>query len=364
LHAEALRTIGWCALEEGEDTRAMQTFESAATLDPAHAFEDHWAIGRSFERHGFFDEAAKSYAEARETAVARATALDAGAAPLTVAGSAAAAPYTALGNRTEKVRLRAEQLREAVSFAEAGLEERGKRLDDVRAGLDREDNGITALLKDLDGMDADLYKYLDEIPARALFPKKERNRVEELIARQERLATESRRVEQSMMELTHTRAWERSSEKDQGRALALWDRLRDAEAKLGRSQMSFLEGLKRRVSIREKELIADVGLRREDAKSLRTPLAKARTTLAEKKVDLQERTKKLAELRRRAEEAGKRVAALRTELEQASVAAVRQERAEEIRKIRLRADAFSLDEAQALDRQRQSRAGESTGGSK
>lgn len=348
-YAEALRTIGWCAAELNDVVRALASFELAASVDPDNAHEDAWATGRIFERLGYFEEAADSYAEARLLAGESADRLETSSGgAITLTPQVRASGWGALGTLFKGLAEGNGQLQEELEMARAALELRAGRLDGVEKGLDEAGSTTEALTAELIRMDKELYHYLDIIPARALFPKKQRARVDRVMNRQEWVQNDLRRTEEALMELAGTRAWDRADDELKKQVADVWERLRASGSQLANAQLHFLEGLKFRVSVREKELMRLVEARKQENQALVDPLKDAREILVLEREKLAGIEAKFQELAERAAAAQAEMARLRGGSDVGLVEAARNQLLEQARATRLRADAYALDEVQAL----------------
>ena len=124
--------------------------------------------------------------------------------------------------------------------------------------------------------------------------------------------------------------------------------LRSAIDRAVSAQLAFLEGMKIRVSIREKELMRLVDARKQENASLVDPLNDNRNILAHERNKLAMMEARLDELAQRADVLTDDLKELRAGADMVLVDEYRKSLRERAGEIRLRADEFSLDEAQAL----------------
>ncbi len=348
-YADALRTIGWCAIEMNDSVRALASFDTAMGADPDHAHEDIWASGRVLERLGFFEEAAATYADARSEAKTQADRLEKRSkSQLDIPSSMMAIGWGRVLTRLDSVLAYAAEVRNLVDFARDCANLRVGRLDKAGSDLERLGNEVDKLADELVKMDGDLYRYLDIIPARALFPKKDRPRIDRLLNNQDRLLSEIAKLESALMALEQTRAWDRAADERRQSAESLWNRLHEASYSVANAQLKFLEGLKRRVSVRERELVRLVDARKQENSSLREPIADAKVVLGveyEKNGDMLARIDALSG---RLDGAFERINAMKTGVSSAMEGHIKKRLLAEAEEIRLTADSYALDEAQAL----------------
>jgi tetratricopeptide (TPR) repeat protein len=346
LYAEALRGIGWCALELGNPAQALAAFGSAASLDPVGGHEDLWAQGRVYQRQGYPDEAARVYAEARSAALAGAEQLESGR--HAVASGAEVRRWETVLGQAAAVRSRSTALAEEIELVAGALEGRGLRLEAAGRDVERADEQARAFVAELDSLAATLASYLDRIPASKLFRRAERGRLQDLQTRQERLTLEIARLEAAFTAFGASRLWPISTAGVQARTESLWLRLEGAKERLAGAQLRFLQALKQRVSIREAELVALIEELRSGALALDTPIGRARARLDRAREQLAEVRTRFASVTQRRERALERIAEIEREVTQHAEAAARAAAVATARTLRLRADAYALDETQAL----------------
>ncbi|MBI5017628.1 MAG: hypothetical protein HZB55_19330 [Deltaproteobacteria bacterium] len=341
-YADALRGSAWCSLERGESPRALASFEGAAELDPSKRHEDLWAQGRAYQRLGFYDEAARFYGQAREAASRAAGEVlpeDAGAAP-----ERWARLVQGVGSARERVERVASGVRGLTAAADvragrlAALEERLRAL--------RERGG--ALAAEVMDLGANLESYLDAIGAPALFPRAERPRLDAAMARQERVLRELATLEAVFERLGASSTWQRAAADQQKRGQVLWARLNRAQANLSGSQLVFLQALKGRVQTREEELRRAIAGRQADVAALDGALAAGRDRLAREREGLRGRGTAFQGLEARRAALARSIEALSVEVQGAQEAEARRAWAQRGETLRLRADAYALDETEAL----------------
>lgn len=341
-YPEALRAAGWCAAEVGDSARALGAFAQAAELAPEGRHEDLWAQGRVFQRLGFFDEAARFYAEAQREA----------------SRAAERAPAAGGDDTATLWRLpleRAAGLRNRLGLLEAEQREVGASLDRRRAAVEDAKVKLTALidaprgyLAELGDLEKNLVKYLDAASASALFPLSERPRLDSVLARQDRVLRELTTLEEVVIRLTESGAWTKADDRAVRSAQGLWRRLGDAKASLSRSQLAFLEGLKGRVSAREEELSRAIEGRRAEVASVQPGGTQALRALDGERLRLASVGSRVEELVRRHREVAQRLDALEAELKQARAQALASAAGEAAARLRRKADGYALDEAEAL----------------
>ncbi|TAL18330.1 hypothetical protein EPN96_02165 [bacterium] len=349
-YADALRTIGWCSLEMGDKVRALASFETAMAIDPQNAHEDQWAIGRTLERNEFYEDAAEYYANARATAEEWAVTWE-GASFGEVVPTPA---QISLGwkflqeEELAAVRRAVETLSNEFALSEESAVLKGARLDNVEKSLDEQKNLMDAIEAELVKMDKDLYEYLDVIQVGSLFPKEDRPRIEGLMLRQDRLVAALEWTERAIYALSSTLGWDNAPAALKARVEKMWQKLEEAGASLSDGQLEFLEGLKARVSVREKELMRILDSRKNESVSLREPQKKARELLALKREELGKTSHRIAEVKVRYEAAKAKLDELVKEMDLSMSAVARQELVEKKQKAKTRADQYALDEAQSL----------------
>ncbi|GAB4271865.1 MAG: hypothetical protein Kow0092_26750 [Deferrisomatales bacterium] len=341
LFAEALRGRGWCDLELGRTAEALAAFETAAQLRPAERHRDLWAQGRVYERAGFYDEAAKLYAAAREAARAETQGGQPGAGEDLVAAPERFGRLGDLGRRAAAVDREADGFRELLAARRGFLDRAALRLEALGSRVDRVLEGLAALHGDLE-------RHLDEMPAAALFPPAERGRIRRLAATQRRLTAEIASLEAVFAALERTTRWARAPEALAGRAQSLWRRLGAAGAALSGAQLRFLEGIKTRATQREAELV-------QATEALRGRAGELRASLDAAAQQLEAAEQRWADLAAAVEDELRGLEALHTEYEalerQArarTAAATEEARGLRIRRLLLAADRYGLDETQAL----------------
>jgi hypothetical protein len=341
-YADALRGSGWCALEKGDSARALAAFEGAAELDPARRHEDLWAQGRSYQRLGFYDEAARFYGEARKAAAGAAGAAfqDETAVP--------SARWGLLSKGLAVARARTAGLAESLDAVAAAVDGKTARIaasDKRLADLGRRGGAVAAEVGDMSGH---LEGYLDAIGAPALFPKAERPRLEAAVARQERVLRDMVTLEAVLERLGSSTTWERAPAGQRRRADVLWRRLETAKAGLSGAQLTFLQGLKGRVSTREEELRRAIEARQADVAGLDGALAGARDRIAREGVQLVGVRRRLQDLAARREALLQKVQLLEGEARRGREEEARRAWEERGRGLLLKADAYTLDETEAL----------------
>ncbi|MDF1551873.1 MAG: hypothetical protein P1P84_02370 [Deferrisomatales bacterium] len=347
LYPEALRGIGWCTLESGDSSRALASFAAAGGMDPAGRAEDLWAQGRVYQRLGYYDEAARFYREAAESAVEIAaqvaTESGFGAAPVPAAarwerrGSMAGTLEAGLGN-----------LAAPLATLAGAAAARDRRLEVAAQVIEARRLRVSELQDELATLTAQLQEFLDQISAAALFPPGERGRVRSLGALQQSLDDDVTRIENALGAIGNTVFWTEASTEQRARGQALWARLGRAKETLGDLQLGFLLALKQRVSQRETELARQIERMQQDSRALAGPLAaadQARLAAVSRSAALGGR---LAALRQRFGALREPLGELRAAAGEQVARAESQARAEQVEQLRLRADAYALDEAQAL----------------
>ncbi len=349
-YAEALRSTGWCSLEMGDKVRALASFETAMAADPENAHEDQWAMGRVFERNEYFEEAADSYATARLTAEEwsitweGALAGEIAPSPLSMSGGWS----SLLDSQASVLQKRADSLGEDFTLVAEAVKLRKSRLDAVEKGLNEAEKRLDAMDAELVKMDGELYQYLDLIQVGSLFPKEERPRIEGLMARQEKLMKVMGWTERALKTISENAMWDSSPDPLRKKVEAMWKKLGEVGSALTQSQLIFLEGLKARVSVREKELMRILESRKKEILYLRTPLKDARRILADERKKLSEMEVKVAALSERSKKAGEGLAASQAEARATLVARTRRTLSEKMKAVKLRGDQIAMDEAQAL----------------
>ena len=348
-YAEALRTLGWCAAEGGDSARALAAFETASGVDPENTHEDQWAAGKVMERLGYFDEAADAYGKARRSALEWADAWELESATLEDRDPVLwATGWGALHDLTATLERRTDALTAEVNLTRGAAAVRARRLDAADGRLGATGRHIENLAQELGRMDKDLYHYLDVIPARALFPKRDRPRIDALMDRRERLLGQIVEIEKALQEVARTRSWTLAGPAMVKRADGLWERAHQAGAHLSGAQLSFLEGVKYRVSVREKELVRLVDARKQENTSLRDPQHDNTVILAEERARLAKLNQSIAVLAERAAKAAEAVVKVRADLQEGLKDAGKERLRSLARQLRLKADAYAVDEAQAL----------------
>jgi hypothetical protein len=347
-YPDALRGIGWCALETGDSSLALASFATASEVDRAVWPEDLWAQGRVYQRLGYHGEAARLYRAAGEAAVGLAGEMESGVGDGVEVPLPEAARWQRRGERSAAATARREALEANFSWLNQALMARDRRLAAVAGVIEDREKRIAELKSELMRLSVKLRDFLDQIPAAALFPVGERARVGALIALQKRLDDDVTRIEGALGAISRTVFWSQATEGQQARGTALWTRLADAKVRLGELQLGFLLALKERVSQRELELAQQIERLEVALVALAGPVDAAhreRLAAVQRGEKLRAR---VAGLRDRSRELDGPLAALgavASDQVRAAEAAARGERA---RTLRLQADAYALDEAQSL----------------
>ncbi|PLX42712.1 MAG: hypothetical protein C0608_01215 [Deltaproteobacteria bacterium] len=349
-YAESLRTIGWCSAEIGDMVRAIASFETAMTKDPENAHEDQWALGKVLERNEFYEEAASSYSEARLTALDWADSWEEQSMALTAPlPEVDIAWMRALAENIESgVSENASRLNERAALAQKAASLREERLVKISKRIGVLKDWIEALAVELDDMDAGLYKYLDIVQVGALFPKEDRPRIESLIENQDKLLAVIKWTQDAINTLVAMTSWEETPDFVKERAALLWGKIQDANRELAVAQLGYLEGIKKRVTVREKELNRMLAIRRVEHENLKLPYDEAVVTNADEKEKLKALNGKLALLVDRAKKVQGEIDDIKDEVREGMLKASREHLLKRAEALRLRADRFALDEAQAL----------------
>lgn len=341
-YPEALRGAGWCALEKGDSPRALAAFESASEIDPERRHEDLWAQGRVYQRLGYPDEAARLYADARKAAE------EAASRPFRQERAAPGSGWGRLFQELGRARERAEAFTPELRAAATSVEDKGGRIASTGEKLDLLGQRTAAARAEVADMGANLEGYLDTIGAPALFPKAERARLDAALARQERLGRELASLETVFERLGNSAAWARAGAAPQKDAESLWRRLTAARTNLSRSEIAFLQGLKGRVSTREEELRRAIEAGRSGVAGLGEALAEARGRIAREGEGLGDVRRRVESLEARRAELLAKIEALEDEVRTGREAEERRGWEERRRRLRLKADAYALDETEAL----------------
>lgn len=347
-YAEAMRTAGWCAVEMNDTVRALASFDTASVADPQNAHEDAWASGRLFERLGFYDEAAASYAKAGLLATKRAESFDSPGEPFRFDLKAASTPVGRLMTLLDTLGQNRDALYESVREALSAARLKAERLDRAGKSLESMAARIDSNASELDNLDRELYLYLDSMPPDALYPKSDRQRIGAVLDGKERLTLELAKTRTGIRSLEKSRSWTNTNETNRRRVAQLWERLNRAAHDLNQADLAFLEALKKRVSMREREIAELLAKRREENESLKTPLKAALEILKRERDALETALSGTKILQERAEALEKRIAELKAEILETLAADEKLEREALAGEARLRADGFALDEAQAL----------------
>lgn len=350
-YAEALRTVGWCSLEVKDTVRALASFETAMGIDPENSHEDVWATGRVFERLGFYDEAAAAYAQAGVSAKERAQKYaDLSRQPRELTRAEIASGWGRQWEKLSTVEAALSRLRQSLALAKQAASDRSARLDSVDRTLKTLIERIEGTTEELDVMTKDLYRYLDAMPPSALFPKKDRARVAALMDGRERAASELRRTRATIMQLERTRAWNNTSDDRRKAVKNLWDRLNSSSLLLARAEMEFLEGIKKRVSVRERELAGLLAEKKTANEELRSPWDANVKLLEKERRELADVVTRLDLVEGKVNEIGRKLAEVRSNLEAAVAGAISADYTRKAEAVRRKADQYALDEAQALHR--------------
>ncbi len=344
-HPDALRGEAWCSVELGDSARALAAFEAASSLDPAGRHEDLWGQGRTYQRAGFPDEAARLYGEARAEAVARAAALEGEPEP---PEGWAEPVWGRLRRRAAAVRERllgVEGVREGVAAACSLREARYRGVED---GVEARRGRAVALTRGLEEMSGRIQDYLDRVSAVQLFPREVRPRLQSALDRQERLGADIVRFQAALAALEGSALWAEAAAASRSKGEDLWARLESFRARLAETQLAFLAALKERVSVREEELNRQISSLLEAVGALDEPLGAAGRELDAARARLREVRDRLAELAVRAQTASDRLEEVERGLVLAQGASARREAVQAASRLRLRADEYALDETQAL----------------
>lgn len=347
-YAEAMRTAGWCSVEMNDTVRALASFETASEADPSNAHEDAWASGRLFERLGFYDEASSSYAKAGRLALNRAQSIEASEVPFEFGEKAARTPLGRLWLTLDTLRSARERLEAAISDALKAAALKSERLDRAGKSLENIMARIDSNADELDAMDRELYSYLDSMPPDSLYPRKDRPKIYALLDGKERLGLEIAKTRTGIRSLEKSRSWTNSSEPNRRRVEALWERLDHAARDLNDADLAFLEALKKRVSMREREIADLLAKVRQENQSLNTPRKAATELLARERGALEELFSRTKALKERADALETRISALKSDVLDSLGDNLRRSRAAAAGEARLKADRYALDEAQAM----------------
>ena len=347
LYPEALRGVGWCTLENGDSSRSLASFVAAGGMDPAGRSEDLWAQGRVYQRLGYYREAARLYREAAESAVEtaalaeQAPGFDAGPVPGAARWERRGVAAGALAPGRDDLVARLSALAEASAARDRRLEGAARMIEVRRQRISELQDGLAALT-------TQLQEFLDQISAAALFPPGERGRVRSLGALQQRLNGDVTRIENALGAISNTVFWTQASPERKARGQALWGRLGRAKELLGDLQLDFLLALKERVSQRETELARQIEELQRGSRELAGPLAAADQARLAAVSRSEELGGRLAALERRVVALREPLVALRETARARVARAEARARAERAEQLLLRADAYALDEAQAL----------------
>lgn len=348
-YAEALRTIGWCSVLMNDTVRGLAAFQTAMGADPDNAHEDVWATGRMLERIGFFEEAAAAYAQAGSLAREHSAALKNRNLDWSRLLSRIAPPEDArIESKIAGLEVALTGVEEEAQLSRGAAGAKSARLDAFDANLQTVLASLTGIDQELEVMTGDLSRYIDAMPSYALFPKKDRARILLTLDSKERLKAEVAEVRVAVNALSETRAYERAGPERKAEVEKLWKRLDKAEGSLEESELALLEAMKKRVSVREKELAGLLGDKKAENNELRGPITASQKMLQEERKKLNELSTRLLALEKRLAGARARVGGLRTDY--AKVRA--QYDVVTLARLSLeagkRADQFNLDEAQAL----------------
>ncbi len=344
-HPDALRGEAWCSVELGDSARALAAFEAASPLDPSGRHEDLWGQGRTYQRAGFPDEAARLYGEARTEAMTRAQALEGEPEP---PDGWAEPEWGRLRRRAAAVRERllgVEDLRESVAGACSLREARYRGVEEEVAARRRRAAALDEGLRDMSGRIQD---YLDRVSAVQLFPREVRPRLQSALDRQERLGADIVRFQAALAALEGSELWAEAAASSRSKGEDLWARLEAFRARLAETQLAFLAALKERVSVREEELNRQISSLLEAVGALEEPLDAAGRELGAARARLQAVRDRLAELSARAEAASGRLEEVERGTVLAQRASARRGALDAAGRLRLRADEYALDETQAL----------------
>ncbi|MHB8765965.1 MAG: hypothetical protein ACYDA8_16740 [Deferrisomatales bacterium] len=351
-YAEALRGVGWCQAELGDGARALAAFESAAAVDPSARHEDLWAQGRVLQRLGHLDEAARTYGLAREAAL--------GAARDAAEGGGRGTDdlrWDDLAQAAASVGARVAGLAEVEALVAGGIAAGRERVGAATRRLDAVGERARVLGGELASMANHLGEYLDGIPAAALYGAADRGRVEALGLRQRRLGLEIERLHGVFAALEAGALWGEAPPADRARAEALWGRLAAARARLSGEQLALLQTLKERVWVREAELVRAIEAGQGEVAGLAGTVAGARGAVAAADAEWTALAARLASLEARRRALHARLATLAEGLRGAAAEEAARAAEERAARLRLRADAFALDETQALHLWQQGRGG-------
>ncbi len=344
---EALEGIGWCARERGDTARALAAFSLALDLSPARAHELAWAQARVYEDAGIPAEAARLYARARELALARAEDLEQGrAAPPAPGGEAAALAAVARG--VEGVARRLDGVAASAEAAAGALGARQARIEALRERLGARAARLGEIREALRKMASGLREHLDRVPAEALFPRGERPRILALLTAQARLESEAERLGSTLSALRAFEGWAAAPAGVRRRGEVLERRLQEVRAGLIRARVAFLEAVKQRVTVRERELAARIREVEELGTALGGPVEAAGRALDREQERLEAARGRLERIRVRLRSLGEDLEGLRRAAALREEELLRARAASGARELRLLADRYALDETQAL----------------
>ncbi len=344
---EALEGIGWCARERGDTARALAAFSLALDRSPARAHELAWAQARVYEDAGIPAEAARLYARARELALARAEALEQGRAEPPPPGGEAEA-LAAVGRGAEGLARRLDGVAATAGAAAVALEVRGARLAAARERIGARSERLGELRRELREMASGLQEHLDRVPAAALFPRGERPRILALLAAQARLESEAERLGSALSALRRFEGWGAAPAGTRRRGEGLEARLQGVQEALALARVAFLEAVKQRVTVRERELAARIREVGGAVSALAGPLEAARRALDREQGRLEAARSRLERMRVRLRSLGEGLESLRRAVALRKEELLRARAAARARDLRLLADRYALDETQAL----------------
>ncbi len=345
-YAAAVRGLGWAALELGDGARALGAFEVASGVDPSGRAEDLWAQGRVYQRLGFPAEAAVAYRGARDAALERVRGLG--------TGRAGVPPGPAVLRWSDRVRsarawqARLEVVRARWNAVQAAADRWDERLATAAARVRDREAEARGRASELDAMAAGLREYLDRISIAALFPRAERARLGRVAGMNEGVLQDLAEARAVLRGVTAHARWGAATPAQRARVRELRDRVLDQERLLGRARLAFLASLKRRVSEREAELVDRIADVRRGVDGLGEGVARALVSVDGSRSRVRDLRERLGSLGERLDAAGRALDALVLDAGRGRDQAVRQARLAEASDLRLRADAYELDETQAL----------------
>lgn len=343
---EALRGIGWSMLELGDSARALASFESAASLDSLFTHEDYWAQGRIYQRLGHLEEAAKMYGKAAAEATKQKIFFAAG--KTAVGYDSSMVRWTRLANGVAQSEGRLDRLSDKERLITVGINRKAEGLAVAEQRVEALSARGRVLAEELEVMAAGLNDYMDEISAVDLFPANKRAYLDRVIGLRDGIRVEIAYLDEIFSSFETSALWTQATKKHRDAAVALWKRLNKAKGALSESRYSFLLAMKDRVNVKKANLAQFIKDLRQSVVVLDEPRERTRAAILKAKANLETRRSRFASLGRFLRGLEEQTRSLGEQVNNSSFSEGRRRAEERAVEVGLLADAYMLDETEAL----------------